>query len=190
MIHDAAIAFILTNWPNAFPSAQASNDWDHALRRHTPEAVLAAVRRFHEDDDAGYKPTPGRIRKIIGQMVEERAKAPEDLAKRNAEDRAREIKAARSWLLGFDKLEAQGKLDQARSAIIDACQTIARMSDASDFAIARYAIGRLDELGLGPQLEVSKNWRAKLESAPAVMGEPIGPGSDLDFSEPTRWEDL
>jgi len=164
MKHETAIAFILTNWPAAFPSLRAQEDWSLALKDLDPRAVLAATRQYHADSASDFKPSPGAVRKILARTEKAHGPTPEDFDARRRWDREQQIKAALSWVRNIDWLEATGKLEAARISIIDACQTIARMSPSEDDRYyAKRALRRLDELKLGPAYEVSGYWRARLD---------------------------
>lgn len=149
--------------------------------------MLAAVKRIWSDEPREFKPTPGQVRKLIGSKAPAREPSQEDHAARAKWDREKSISAAKSWAGAIDMLERQGRLESSRSALLDACETLAKEADPSDHWLAARCLERLDALGIGPGPEAAK-WRAKLgDASPAIIGEPIG--EDLDFGNPERWSE-
>ena len=174
MQHQSSIAFILTNWPNAFPSLQAQDDWSNALSKYDHRVVLAAVKKYHSESASDFKPGPGAIRKLVKSMEEERGKIPVNFEEAARNDKERSIRAARSWVRNIDVLERDGRLSMACSTVIEACETIAKLStDDTDRYIAKRALDRLDELGVGPDMRFGQHWRARLGT-----GERPESGSD------------
>lgn len=166
MKHDSTIAFILTNWPNAFPTPQASKDYDSALGDLDARDVFAAVKHYHAADARDFKPSPGWVRKHILGAKPAKDPGEESFEQRAAWDRSETLRIAKAWCGAADDLIRKGKLALAHSAILGACERIAMLRSRDDYWLARRALSALEEAGRPVDEQANAKWLARLRAEP------------------------